>query len=147
MSMNCRKVQNQQSISVRKKKEEAGQLQNKMMDMLDKDDDEIELVFQAWPKGIKRNLNDEETEDLMEDLNATKHMRKSRAKQNPSPQIGKVSINIDRPGSIPMIGQENNDIPSASASTQYSMPVMTPMPALQRMNNFTYDREITYEQL
>ena len=80
MSVNCHKVQNQQCISVRKK--DADQLQNKMIDMLDKDDDEIDLVFQAWCKRIKRNLNDEETEDLMEELNATvtKHVRKVRLK-------------------------------------------------------------------
>ena len=66
--------------------------------MLDKDDDEIDLVFQAWCKRIKRNLNDEETEDLMEELNATvtKHVRKARAKNNSSPQIDKVNTNKHR---------------------------------------------------
>ena len=71
------------TVHFSKKKEEAGQLQNKMIDMLNKDDDEIDLVFPAWYKRIKRNLSDKETEDLMEELNATvtKHVRKARAKR------------------------------------------------------------------
>ena len=64
-----------------------------MIDMLNKDDDEIDLVFQAWYKRIKRNLNDQETEDLMKELKATvtKHVRKARAKRKFSPEINKVS--------------------------------------------------------
>ena len=142
--MNYLKVLNQQCIAVRKK--EAEQLQNKMINMLDKDDDEIDLVFQAWCKRIKRNSNDEEMEDLMEELNATvtKHVRKARAKKNSCPQIDKVSTYMDRASSVPMVGQTNNVIPSTSATNPCGMP---PMPALQRMNNFTYDRQLEFQEI
>ena len=52
--------------------------------MLGQGDDEIDLVFHAMSKRIKKNLTDEETEDLMEELNSvvTKHVRQARAKKN-----------------------------------------------------------------
>ena len=52
-----------------------------MISMLGQDD-EIDLVFHAMSKRIKTNLTDEETEDLMEELNSvvTKHVRQARAK-------------------------------------------------------------------
>ena len=117
-----------------------------MIDMLGKDDDEIDLVFQAWCKRIKRNLNDEETEDLMEELNATvtKLVRKARAKKNSCPQIDKVSTHMDRASSAPMVGQANNVIPSTSATNPCGMP---PMPALQRMKNFAYDRQLDFQDI
>ena len=117
-----------------------------MIDMLDKDDDEIDLVFQAWCKRIKRNLNDQETEDLMEELNATvtKHVRKARAKNNSSPQIDKVNTNIDRECSVPMVGQASNVIPSTPAANPSTM---LPMPTLQRKNNFAYDRQLDFQEL
>ena len=113
--------------------------------MMDKDDDEIYLVFQDWCKRIKRNLN-EETEDLMEELNATvtKHMRKTRAKKNSSPKIDKVSTNIDRACSVPMVGHATHVIPSTSAANPCTMP---PMPTLQRMNNFVYDRHLDFQEI
>ena len=53
-----------------------------MIEIMDKDDDEIDLVFQAFAKRIKKNLN-EEQEDLMEELSAciTKHVKMSRVKK------------------------------------------------------------------
>ena len=114
--------------------------------MLDKDDDEIDLVFQAWCKRIKRNLNDEETEDLMEELNATvtRHVRKARAKKNSSPKIDEVSTNIDRASSVPMVDQATHVIPSTSAANPCTM---RPMPTLQRMNNFAYDRQLDFQEI
>ena len=58
-----------------------------MISMLGQEDDEIDLVFHAMSKRIKKNLTDEETEDLMEELNSvvTKHVRQARAK-NKQPQ-------------------------------------------------------------
>ena len=108
-----------------------------MIDMLSKDDDDIDLVFQALSKKI---LNDGETEDIMEELNATvtKHVRKARAKRTTYPQM-------DRACSIPMIGQANcNVIPSTSVPTPCAM---LTMPALQRMNNFASERELTFEDM
>ena len=61
---------------------------------------------------------------------------KQELKGYSSPQIDKVSTNIDRACSVLMIEQVNsNVIPSTSAANPYAMP---PMPALQRMNNFAY---------
>ena len=43
-----------------------------MIDMLEKEDDEIDLALQAMSKRIfKKNLNDEKQEDLMEELSST----------------------------------------------------------------------------
>ena len=54
-----------------------------MISMLGQEDDEIDLVFHAMCKRIKKNLTDEETQDLMEELNSnvTKHVRQTRAKK------------------------------------------------------------------
>ena len=43
-----------------------------------------DLVFHAMSKRIKKNLIDEETEDLMEELSSvvTKHVRQARVKKN-----------------------------------------------------------------
>ena len=52
-----------------------------MIEIMDKDDDKIYLVFRLLQRGLK-NLSDEEQEDLMEELSAciTKHVKMSRAK-------------------------------------------------------------------
>ena len=65
-----------------------------------------------------------ETEDLMEELNATvtKHVRKARARRNSSPQFDKFSTNIDSGCSVPMIR-----IPTTSVANP---PYMPSMPAL-----------------
>ena len=67
-----------------KKKRDAEHLQTQMISMLGQEDDEIDLVFHAMSKRIKKNLTDEETEDLMEELSSvvTKHVRQARAKEN-----------------------------------------------------------------
>ena len=60
-----------------KKWKEAEHLQSQMVHMLNQEDDEIDLVFQAMSKRIQKNLSDEETEDLMQELSdtVTKHVR------------------------------------------------------------------------
>ena len=71
-----------------------------MIDMLDKEDDEIDLVFQAMYKRIKKNLTDEEQEDLMEELSSTitRHVKKERAKRSGCPN---VAINCPLPTTTP----------------------------------------------
>ena len=60
-----------------KKWKEAEHLQSQMVHMLNQEDDEIDLVSQAISKRIQKNLSDEETEDLMQELSdtVTKHTR------------------------------------------------------------------------
>ena len=74
-------------VHLSKRRKEAEHLQTKMIEIMDKDDDEIDLVFQAFAKRIKKNLSDEEQEDLMEELSAcvTKHVKMSRAKKGKCP--------------------------------------------------------------
>ena len=60
-----------------KKCKEAEHPQSQMVNMLNQEDHEIDLVFQAMSKRIKKKLSDEEVEDLMEELSntVTKHVK------------------------------------------------------------------------
>ena len=70
-------------VRFNKKKRDAEHLQTQLISMLGEEDDEIDLVFHAMSKRFKKDLTDEETEDLMEELNSvvTKHVRQARAKK------------------------------------------------------------------
>ena len=85
-----------------------------MIEIMDKDDDEIDLVFQAFAKRILKNLNDEEQEDLMEELSAcvTKHVKMSRAKKREHIQANNMT-------SVPA-QQQIQDMPLSSVCSEPS---------------------------
>ena len=59
-------------------------LDSKIVNMIDQDKaDEIDLAFAALNKRVKRTLNEEELEDLMDKINqiATCHIKASRSKK------------------------------------------------------------------
>ena len=106
--------------------------------MLNQEDHEIDLVFQAMSKRIKKKLSDEEVEDLMEELSntVTKHVKlackKKLERQNisqnmPQPQIPvQVQAQPNPPPMIPMNG--NNQLqPQTTVDMSRNIP---PMPAL-----------------
>ena len=51
---NCREIEEtpKPPVHLSKKRKEAEKLQTKMIEIMDKDDDEIDLVFQAFAKRI-----------------------------------------------------------------------------------------------
>ena len=53
---NCREIEEtpKPPVCLSKKMKEAEKLQTKMIKIMDKDDDEIDLVFQAFAKRIKK---------------------------------------------------------------------------------------------
>ena len=119
----------------KKKKRDAEHLQMQMISMLEQEDNEIDLVFHAMSKRIKKNLTDEETEDLMEELNSvvTKHVRQAWAKKN-QPQRN----------ATPSVAPPTTTPPPPPPTPTTQIVGLPPMPNLQRMS---YDRELTYQQL
>ena len=68
----------------KKKCKETEEIQSKILNMIDEDKaDEIDLAFTALNKRVKRTLNEEELEDLMDEINqiATCHIKASRLKK------------------------------------------------------------------
>ena len=68
----------------KEKHKETEEIQSKILNMIDKDKaDEIDLAFAALNKWVKRTLNEEELEDLMDEINqiATHHIKASGSKK------------------------------------------------------------------
>ena len=66
------------------KRKESDEIQLKILTMIDEDKaDEIDLAFATLTKRIKRPLNEEGVEDLMNEINsiATCHIKSSRSKK------------------------------------------------------------------
>ena len=131
-------------VHLSKKRKEAQHLQTKLIEMMDKDDDEIDLVFQAFAKRIKNNLSDEEQEDLMEELSAcvTKHVKMSRAKKRENVQASSSNI-------IPhvMLQQDQIQEMPLSSGVQNHPNNLPPMPQLQRMGTFNYTQELNFNEI
>ena len=108
-----------------------------MIEIMDKDDDEIDLVFQAFAKRIKK-FSDEEQEDLMEELSAcvTKNVKLSRAKKREP-----VQTNI-----LTSVKPQEQAVQLLSV-TDKAQNELLPMPQLQRMGTFNYTQELNFNEI
>ena len=126
--------------------------------MLNQEDDEIDLIFQAMGKRIQKNLSDEETQDLMQELSdtVTKHAILARKKKlegqtilQPQPQPQQQQ----QPNAVPMMGMEGSNHVQSHSTSDMNQNMMPPMPQLHRqplhtMDGYSYnENDITYVNL